>query len=596
MLDQIIVFVTIVITLFLFVKSSLRLDLVAMISLLFLVLTGVIPAENAFDGFAHSAIITVAAILVVSRGLINSGAINDLVIIINKMSKNYTMRLMGLMLLTAVLSSFMNNVGALALVMPIAIKMAKDNKTSSSLFLMPVAFASLLGGMITEIGTPPNLIISMYREQVGMEAFSFFDFAPVGLVVTFLGLVYIAFLGWRFIPNRKPDESGDILFKIEDYLSELLVPVGNKLIGKSLRELNTEYGLEFNVLNIIRHQKFVLAPLAYELLRAGDVLLVKTDPEELVRILEKSGFKLEGANLTHDEIGQLLNSDEFTLIETVVREDSVLVGKTAIELKLRNNYNINLVAISRHGESLFSRLGDVAFKSGDVLLMLISSSGITDTLSGLRCLPLAERGIALGRIGSSDKKWLGIIVFGTGIAMTTIGLLPVHIAFTLVAVTMVLTGLISTKELYEAIEWPIIIMLGAMLPLGEALKNTGGADAIAGLMLRIIGVSSPMAMAMMLMVVTMFLTNLINNSAAAVLMAPIAISMANAMGISVDPVLMVIAVGASSAFLTPIGHQSNTLVMGPGGYRFGDYWKMGLPLSIIIILIGTPLILWIWPI
>ena len=596
MLDQIIVFVTIVITLFLFVKSSLRYDLVAMMSLLFLVLTGIIPAENAFDGFAHSAIITVAAILVVSRGLINSGALNDLVIIIDRTSKNNTMRLMGLMFLTAVLSSFMNNVGALALVMPIAIKMAKDNKISSSMFLMPVAFASLLGGMITEIGTPPNLIISMYREQVGKEAFSFFDFAPVGLAITFIGLVYIGFLGWRFIPHRKPYESGGELFKIEDYLSELLVPVGNKLIGKSLKELNTEYGIEFNVLNIIRQKKFVLAPLAYELLQAGDVLLVKTEPEKLVRIIEKSGFKLEGANLSHDESGQLLNSNDFTLIETVVREDSVLIGKTAIELKLRNNYNINLVAVSRHGESLFTRLGDVAFKSGDVLLMLISSSGITDTLASLRCLPLAERGITLGKVGSSDKKWLALFVFGAGIILTTFGVLPVHISFTLVAIAMVITGLVGTKEIYETIEWPIIIMLGAMLPLGEALQSTGGADTIAGLMLGLTGMSSPMVLIMLLMTVTMLLTNLINNSAAAVLMAPIAISMSNALGFSVDPVLMVVAIGASSAFLTPIGHQSNTLIMGPGGYKFGDYWKMGLPLSLIIIFIGTPLILWIWPI
>ncbi|MBE0449564.1 MAG: SLC13 family permease [Clostridia bacterium] len=596
MLDQIIVFLTIFITLILFVKSSLRFDLVAMLSLLFLVLTGIVPAGKAFDGFAHSAIITVAAVLVVSRGLINSGALNDLVIILNRTSKNNTMRLMGLMFLTAVLSSFMNNVGALALVMPIAIKMAKDNKTSSSLFLMPVAFSSLLGGMITEIGTPPNLIISMYRNQVGLKPFSFFDFAPVGLTITFIGLIYIGFIGWRFIPHRKPYESGEMLFKIEDYLSELLVPEGNKLIGKSLRELNIENGLEFNVLNIIRQKNYVLAPVAYEYLQAGDVLLVKTDPEELVGLLEKSGFILEGAKLSHDETGQLLNSDEFTLVETVIRDDSVLIGKTAIEMRLRNNYNMNLVAISRHGESLYSRLGEVAFKSGDVLLMLIASSSITDTLDSLRCLPLAERGITLGKMGTSDKKWVAIFVFGAGIALTTFGLLPVHIAFTLVAVTMVLMGLVTTKELYETIEWPIIIMLGAMLPLGEALQSTGGADTIAGLMLGMTGVSSPTVLTMMLMGVTMFLTNLINNSAAAVLMAPIAISMAGVMGISVDPLLMVVAVGASSAFLTPIGHQSNTLIMGPGGYKFGDYWLMGLPLSIIILLVGTPLILWIWPI
>lgn len=596
MMDQIIVFGTIVITLFLFVKSSLRYDLVAMLSLLFLVLTGIIPAENAFDGFAHSAIITVAAVLVVSRGLINSGALDDLVIIINRTSKNNTMRLIGLMFLTAVLSSFMNNVGALAIVMPIAIKMAKDNKTSSSLFLMPVAFASLLGGMITKIGTPPNLIISMYREQAGIEEFTFFDFAPVGLAITFIGLLYIGFLGWRFLPHRNPDETDEVIFKIEDYLSELLVPVGNKLIGKTLRELKTEYKLEFNILNIIRQKKFILAPLAHEVLQAGDVLLVKTDPEDLVRIIEKSGFKLEFAHLTHSETGQLLNSSEFTLVETVVREESVLVGKTAKELKLRNNYNINLIAISRHGESLYTRLVEVDFKAGDVLLMLIANSSVSDTLTRLRCLPLAGRGITLGKVGLSDRKWLAIILFGAGIILTTFGVIPVQISFTLVALTMVLTGLVTTKELYETIEWPIIIMLGAMLPLGEALQSTGGADTIAGLMLWMIGVSPPVVLVMILMTVTMLLTNLINNSAAAVLMAPIAISMANGLGLSVDPLLMVVAIGASSAFLTPIGHQSNTLIMGPGGYKFGDYWKMGLPLSLIIIFIGTPLILWIWPI
>lgn len=594
-MNQIIVFFVILGSLILFIRGKIRYDIVAVMGLLILVVFGIVPAETAFNGFSHPAIISVIAILIVSSGLIKTGAVEELVHWMNQTKGSISIKILSLSVMTAVLSSFMNNVGALAIIMPIAINVGKKNKISVSSLLMPVAAASLLGGLVTEIGTPPNLIISMARNKVVGEPFSLFSFAPVGLLVAVVGILFISFVGWRLIPKRKGALSHEEVFKVENYLVEFAADDKSVVVGKTLKEITQKNGIEWSVLSIIRRKKRIVAPLGLEKIETGDLLIVKIEHTEIARTIEKTGLKLNGSKINAKESGKILNSDAYELVEVVLKEDSVLVGNNAVRVDLRNQYDVNLVAVSRKGHSIVYRIKTFKFQPGDVLLLQVKKQNRSRLYKALRCLPLASRGVNDYVVYSSGKRLISILIFLTSVLLTTCNLLPVQISFSIAAVAMVLTGILSLKDFYEAIEWPIVLLLGSMLPIGEALESTGGAMTIAGILFKANVFFSPPIMIGLLMFVTMLLTNLINNATAAVLMAPIAIELARQMGVSVDPMLMAVTVASSSAFLTPIGHQSNTLVMGPGGYQFDDYWKMGLPLSILVLIIGTPLILWIWP-
>lgn len=594
-MHQIVVLCVIISSLVLFVTNKIRYDIVALIALLVLTLTGIVLPDQAFSGFSHPAVITVAAILVVSKGLLNVGAMDPLNTWVMKLKGGINTKLMLLMGATAFFSSFMNNVGALALVMPVAIQVGKDSRISPSYLLMPIAFASLLGGMTTEIGTPPNLIISMYRQSAVMESYKLFDFTIVGVGLVIVGLLFIALVGYKLIPNRKGKEDPYSLFKVEDYLAELIVPEGNKVVGKSLVEFSAMLNLDLNVLSIVRNKINIIAPHAREIIEERDLLCVRMEPSELTKLVDRTGLLLKGAKLTSDESGKILTASDHTLLEIVLRDDSPLIHLNAKTSQLRNTYNVNLVAISRHGVHLRSRLSDIVFKTGDILLLQVATQNIGTVLSSLRALPLAERGIRIQSKKLRAPKTIGMGIFAASILLTTFELVPVHVSFTLAAVLMIVIGIIPLKDIYESIEWPVIVMLGAMLPLGDALQSTGAAQTVAKGILSFSQYLNPEVILMLLMLMTLLLTNIINNAAAAVLMAPIGISLAMGLGVSVDPFLMAVAIGSSSAFMTPIGHQSNTLIMGPGGYQFSDYWKLGLPLSILVMIVGLPLILWVWP-
>lgn len=595
MIQQIIVFGVILSSLVLFIQGKIRYDFVGLGALLILTLTGIVSADKAFQGFGHPAVITVAAILVVTKALLKSGVLDQVVSILNKSGRGISVKIAALMIMTAVLSSFMNNVGALALVMPIAIEVGKHHKISPSYLLMPVAFASLLGGLITEIGTPPNLIISMYRSNTGLEPFEFFDFAPVGIGLTIAGIVFVSIVGWRLIPKRKSDDSQTDFFEISDYMSEVYIPEGNKYVNRTIMDLLIDISLDINILSIIRKGRIIVSPSAKEEIDSEDLFVVRADHSILAEFMEKTGFTLKGQKVILDKSGKVLNNKDFTMVEIVLRDDSPAIGKNVVDLDLRKKYGVNLVAISRKGVSTYQRLKYFIFKPGDVLLIQCPTEDLQDFLLQLKGLPLAEREITLGWTNNSYKKIITLSMFVISILMTTLGFVSVQISFSVCALLMVLINIISPKEFYDAIEWPIIIMLGSLLPVGEALQVTGGADTIAGVMIRAMSILSPALMVTLLMVTTIILTNLINNAAAAVLMAPIAVSLSLMMGVSSDPMLMAVAVSASSAFMTPIGHQSCTLIMGPGGYKFGDYWQMGLPVTLIVLLVGTPLILIFWP-
>jgi len=588
-MDQLIVFITIGISLVLFVWGKFRYDLIALGALLFLVVWNIIPAETAFTGFASPAVITVAAILVVSKALENSGIVNVIVRLMHRVGEKKIVQIGVLSIVVAIASAFMNNIGALAILMPVAIQLARKHKYSPSLILMPIAFASLLGGMNTMIGTPPNIIIASFRKQAGFEAFSMFDFSPVGLVVTAIGLVFITLIGWKLIPKRKEGDDGSNLFEINNYITELRVVEESKICGKNISEIYTISEADLILIGLVREERRVNISNFYGRLKANDILIIETDADGLKTFIDASNTELVGDEKLYPKAE---GSDDYVIAEVIIQSNSTLVGETALSMRLRSRYEINLLALARQNRTLRKRIGKVTFKSGDVLLIQGREEDITAKMEMLGCLPLAERELDISK---PRRTIFALGIFSASIALVVFNILPVAIAFTLAAMAMVLIKILPLKNVYQHIDWPIIILLGAMIPVGEAFETTGGANLISTQVVSLSENYPTWAILALLMVITMLLSNVINNAATAVLMAPIAIKIAEDLSFSIDPFLMAVAIGASAAFLTPIGHQSNTLVMSPGGYKFGDYWRMGLPISILIVAVSIPLILMVWP-
>lgn len=583
------VFAVLGLALVLFVWGRWRYDLVALAALLAVAMAGLIPPGEVFSGFGHPAVVTVAAVLILSRGLRNAGVVDVIAKVLLRAGGNTTLQVSLLALCVALLSGFMNNVGALALLLPVAIQMARKSGKSPSLLLMPLAFGSLLGGLTTLIGTPPNLIIAASRMEHGADRFRMFDFAPVGLAVMALGVVFVGLVGWRLVPQRKNSSSRDDLFQVKEYTTELRVESESKWIGKTISEL--EHALEdgLTVARIARGEHRTLVPSAWETLREDDSLIVEGEPEAVKALIDKGGLELSGRG---DASEKDLQSDEVSVVEAIVRPDSFIENRTAAWLRLRTRYGVNLLAVARQGRRISRRLAQIRFQAGDVLLLQGARENLDDTMAQLGCLPLAEREL---RIGQPRRVLLALAVFGAGVAASIAGLLPVEVAFVASSALMVLGRLVSLSEAYASVDWPVIVLLAALIPVGGAMETTGGSDWLAALLLQAGAGLPPAATLILMLLATMALSNVINNAAVAVVMAPISIALAHGLEVSPDPFLMAVAVGASSAFLTPIGHQSNTLVMGPGGYEFGDYWKMGLPLSLLVAGAGGPLILYFWP-
>jgi di/tricarboxylate transporter len=589
--DQIVVFVILLATLILFVWGRWRYDIVALGALLLVFVAGLVPPEKVFAGFGHPAVITVAAVLVLSRGLLNAGVVDVMSRYLAKVGDRLTIQMATLTGIVVLCSGFMNNVGALALLMPVAIWMSRQSGRSPSLLLMPLAFGSLIGGLITLIGTPPNIIIATYRAETGVPPFGMFDFAPVGAGVALVGMIFISLVGWRLTPMREGQSTPEELFQIEEYISEVQVPEDSKIVGKTIYHLGMELEKETEamVVGLVRGDQHIPAPSWHRIIRAGDILIVEATPEDLKSMIDVLGLELAECK---GDCKALLGSDDIRIVEAIITPDSPMPGKTATSMYLRNYYGVNVLAIARQGHRLKTRVGNTRFVMGDILLLQGNHESIQESLKSLRCLPLAERGL---RLDQPRKVFTAIGIFASAMAVAAFNILPVQIAFMAAAIMMVLVKVISVNELYESIDWPIIVLLGAMFPLGQALESTGGAQLIAGKLLILSDHFAPSFIVAVLMVATMLLSNVVNNAAAAVLMAPIAISLAQGMGGSADPLLMAVAIGASCAFLTPVGHQSNALVMAPGGYGFGDYWHLGLPLSVLVILTAVPLIMYVWP-
>ncbi|MFI8466302.1 SLC13 family permease [Stutzerimonas stutzeri] len=611
--EQLIVFGVLAATLVLFVWNRWRYDLVALGALLACALTGVVPADEVFSGIGHPAVISVAAVLVLSRGLLNAGVVDSVARRLMQVGERPWAQVAALTGIVALSSGFMNNVGALALFMPVAIWMSRQSGRSPSYLLMPLAFGSLLGGTLTLIGTPPNLIIAGYRAEAGEAPFGMFAFLPVGAAVTVAGVLFIALLGWRLVPRRQEQEGNGDLFEISAYLTEVRVPESCKYAGRTLHALinAVEDEADVQVIALVRGDERQRMPSTYEVLREGDILLVEADSDSLKALLDVTGVEL-AANVDEQEdkaqneqkaAEQALEDEkteknhksrhgELTLAEAIVSPGSILVGTTASGLDLRERHGVNVLAVARQGQRLRQRLGKIRFASGDILLLQAREDALQSSLNSLGCLPLASRGLS---ITTPRNVLLASAIFAITLACIAFGLVPAATALVTGALVMILVGLIPMGRIYDSIDMSVIVLVAAMLPVGQALETSGGSQLIADALLSVGHSLPPAATLALLMVAVMLISNVVNNAAAAVLAAPVAISLARGMDASADPFLMAVAIGASCAFLTPIGHQSNTLVMAPGGYRFGDYWRLGLPLSILVVLCAVPAILWIWP-
>lgn len=570
-----------------FVWNRLRYDLVAMLALLASVLVGVVPAAEAFSGFSDDVVMIVAAALLVSGAVARSGIAEYALRPLAPYLKSVRSQVFVLVLAVTVLSTFIKNIGALAILMPVAFQVAKRSGTSPSQLLLPLAFGSLLGGLITMIGTSPNIVVARVRAEIVGEPFRMFDYAPVGGALAALGLVVIV-LACGLLPRRRAAVSLNEAIEIENYVVEARVPASSPVVGQAPRDLEAMGGEKLELASVARETRDAHPPHPDMKLHPGDTLLLKGDPEEIDRVIDRAGLSLDNQS---PEAVRDDDPDEVGVIEGVVMSDSMLVGMTPADVRLRARYGLSMIAISRSDEDLTQRLSSIRFRAGDVLVLQGIPDRIAEALKTLAILPLAEREVAFGR---SRRRWVPLGVLLAAMVAVALEWLPAAIAFFAASLVLLLAKTLSLREAYEQIEWPVLVLLGALIPVSEAVRSTGVSDLIAERLSAVAGAMPPMGALALVMVAAMAVTPFLNNAATVLMMAPIAASLATALGLKIDAFLMAVAIGAACDFLTPFGHQCNTLVLGPGGYRFGDYWKLGLPLSIMVVAAGVPLIAWVW--
>ena len=587
MSDQYLLSITIISLLGMFIWSNFRYDALAIGALVILIIIGVIPANQAFDGFAHPAVITVALVLIISQGLKNSGLTGLVGKLIGTRSFTKFQFLICLLFIAAILSSFINNIGALAILLPITLNICQKMNWHPSRFLMPLAFACILGGMNTTIGTPPNIIISEYKSTISDSGFNFFDFSYVGLSITILSILFIVVIGNKFIQLRDDSSSSSSLIDLKGYLFEVEVNESSSAIGMTLSAFKKEAGEDTEVIGIVNENGGVKKVKNNLRIKAGQILVIKTPPDDISSILSVFDFSIPKELHSFED-------DDLEEIEAMITPGSRLIGrKYDFFLKLAYE-ELNLLGLWRKGAKYRTRLTRETFKAGDVLLLGIrdlDEEDVANKIKHLGLMPLMQR--ELQTIPSRSRLLKGIIFFLISIILVTFNILPTAAAFLLCVLGFARIKIIDSN-FYRDVDWPIIIMLAAMIPIGTALQTTGLSEVIS---LNISNIAADMSLFWLLfliLIITMATTDIINNAATAVIMAPISAGIGMQLGYDIEPFLMVVAVGASCAFLTPIGHQCNTVVMGPGNYKFTDYWRLGLPLDILIIAVSIPMILFVW--
>ncbi len=587
--DQIFLFSLFAVVFALLIWGRIRYDLVAFAALVIAVIGGLVAPEESFSGFGHPAVVIIALVLIVSRGLLNSGAVEMIAGLVLSSNRSLPLHIGIMSVIGAALSAVINNVAALALLMSLDMEAAEKAKRAAALSLMPLSFATILGGMITLIGTPPNIVIAQYRERALGESYSMFDFAPVGLCVAIAGILFVALIGWRLIPKhdraariRSGDDTGN-------FVAEAQVPGDSDSIGlrvSDLYPLASEHDIA--VLGLVRRGQRLTGFARYEEICKGDHIVVEGDPKSIEAFLGSAALGFAGEE--KHNVG--LTSPSLALIETIVPDSSRIVGRCSYDLRLLTRHGITLLGVSRQGTRFRDRVRKLNIKAGDVLLLLGPQERLDEVVSWLGVLPLADRQHA---VIQRKKATLAVGLFLGAIALSVSGLLYLPVALASCVIAFAVLGIVSGREVYESVEWKVIVLLASLIPLGLALENSGGTQIIAELIVSQTEGWPHWAILTVLVMVTMTLSDFLNNVATALIAAPIGLNVANAIGAAPDPFLMGVAVAASCAFLTPIGHKNNTIIMGPGGYRFGDYWRMGLPLEILVVAISVPAILYFWP-
>ncbi|AWK88887.1 SLC13 family permease [Azospirillum thermophilum] len=586
-LDQMFAFGIIGAVIALLIWDRLRYDLVAMIALLAALAAGIVKPKEAFQGFSDDIVIIVGSALVVSAAVGRSGVVEAAMRPLAARMRTPASQILVLTGAVTLLSAVVKNIGALAIFIPIAMQIARRNGTSVSCLLMPMAFGSLLGGLMTLVGTSPNIIVSRLRGEMMGEPFGMFDFTPVGLAIAVAGVAFLA-LGYRLLPSGRKAAESRPAFSIDDYTAEVRLPPTSPFVNRTVADLEAYGEGEVTIAAIVRENNRRYVPSGHWVLYENDILVLEADTQALADLVKHAGLQL----MHEKDLEGVTSEEDITVIEAVVEQRSPLIGNHVEEMSLRERFGVNLLALSRRGRPVRQRLRRVRFQFGDLVVLQARSAGLSDTLRALGCLPLAERDLAIGR---TQKRTAALAVLGITIALVATSLVPVAIAFFGAAVAMTALRVITVKDAYDAIEWPILILLGALIPVSESLRTTGGTELIAGWLSQVAQGLPPVGALALILVAAMAVTPFLNNAATVLVMAPIGASMAEHLGLRPDAFLMAVAVGAGCDFLTPIGHQCNTLVMGPGGYRFGDYWRLGLPLSILVIVLGTGAIALFWP-
>ena len=571
------------------VWGRIRYDLAAFAALTLAVLSGLVDEEAAFAGFGHPATVIVVMVLIVSRGLANSGAVDLIARSVIRGSASLSAHISLISVIGAALSALMNNVAALALLMPVDMEAAVRAKRSPSLTLMPLSFATILGGMVTLIGTPPNIVVATFRGEALGDPFTMFDFAAVGIVVAVVGVVFVSLVGWRLLPvERSRHNTRQELQDLTGYVAEAQVTEDATVVGNTLDQLYPlaeEYDVA--VLGLIRAGRRMSGFARGRIVRTGDFVVIQGGVEFMDKFIGAAGLEYASAQ---KNAGVL--ADNQVLLEVVVPEGARIQGRSAMSFRLAARHNSMLLGVSRQGRQFRERIRKLKIRAGDILLLSGSEDELPDVAGWLGCLPLAERGLV---VIQRKKAWLAIGLFAAAIAAATTGVVYLPVALAAAALVYVIAGLVPLSQLYESIEWPVIVLLGSLIPIGIALESSGAAELIAKTIIEWTDGLPVVFILIIIMVVTMTLSDMLNNVATALIAAPIAVELAVRLEVSPDPFLMAVAVAASCAFLTPIGHKNNTIILGPGGYRFGDYWRMGLPLEVLVVAVGVPMILWVWP-
>jgi len=580
--DQVLAFGLIGVTVAAFVWDRLPYDVVALTALAAGIALGLVPADKAFSGFSDDIVVIVGSALVLSAAIARSGAVETLMRPLMPRLTSPGRQVPILVAGVLLLSMVTKNVGALAIFMPIALQLARRSGTPPSALLMPMASASLIGGIVTLVGTSPNVIVSKVRADLTGKPFGMFDYAPVGLCVAAAGFAFLC-LGWRLLPRRDGGtRSMEAAFTLERYTTEARLPPGHPAIGGTVAALEAQGDGEAGIATILR-ERFRRYPASPDFrLKAEDVLLLDGEPDALERFVARTGLTLAGAAPTAESV----------VMEGVVTAESGLVGHTAAQLDLADSAGLAILAVSRRGRRIEQRLSSVRFRGGDVIVVRGRAAAIAPALGTLKVLPLAAREIALGR---NDRSWLPAAILIVAMGLVALHVVPVAVAFFGAVVAVLLLRCMTPHEAYQAVEWPVLVLLGALIPISETVSTTGGADLIAGHLTTLVQGFSPVTALGAILILAMAVTPFLNNAATVLVMGPIAAKLATKLGLNPDPFLMAVALGAACDFLTPIGHQCNTLVMGPGGYRFGDYAKLGFPLSLIVIAVGLPMIALVWP-